>query len=107
MRVFTIILSGLILTSCSNYKEKPKVNKIDARTGAVTAPKCPDWRKPSHHTNYYNTDSSNFKCATITNFGAMIEDPEDMLYGKSRDTNQGQRSTNPIAAYRLDGVPGQ
>lgn len=104
MKGFTIIFSCLILASCSGYKESNKVNVINAKTGVITAPKCPDWTKPSHHSNYYNTDSSNFKCATITNYGAMMDDPQDMVTGKSTDLTQGQRASNPNAAYRLGGV---
>ncbi|PIR32138.1 MAG: hypothetical protein COV36_05005 [Alphaproteobacteria bacterium CG11_big_fil_rev_8_21_14_0_20_44_7] len=105
---FLILSSALVLTSvlasCANHD--PKLNIVTNESGyqQVIPPKCPNWTKTSGLGNYFNTPSTNYKCATYNNYGAMIEDPSDMIQGKQADSYNAQRTSNSVAAYRNSGT---
>ncbi len=46
---------------------------------------CPDWSAKSD-ANYLNATSPGYGCAVNSNFAAMIADPEDLLEGKTGDS---------------------
>jgi pilus assembly protein CpaD len=48
----------------------------------ATAPACPDW-SGSPATPHTNTPSSNFGCATATDFALMLDNPRDLVMGRT------------------------
>lgn len=66
----------------------------------ASVPGCPDWSKSSWH-NFGNHSMSNYGCATNTNMAAMIADPEDLVRGKTGDSQvDAALSGKAIKAYR-------
>lgn len=99
-----------LVVTCSACTDTPdRVNLItnSKNNPIIIPPNCPDWSTGSN-INYGNTKSSNYGCATITNFGEMIEDPNDMITGKSTRLTNGARSGLPVSAYErsIGGVGG-
>src|SRR5712691_11470438 len=58
-------------------------NRAIVQTGRylVTTPPCPNWSK-SPPIDFTNTLSSNYGCATATNFGRMVASPADLAEGR-------------------------
>ena len=73
---------------------------------ATIAPSCPDWRKPSA-SDYTNTQSSNFGCATALNFAQMLANPGDLLRGQRMGPADGARAAIAIKDYREGKKPGE
>jgi len=69
----------------------------------VTPPECPDWRKPSD-TDYQNTPSSNYGCATATNLGAMVANPRDLLEGRTYGGPDTDTAVTAVESYRKGSV---
>ncbi|MBI3453043.1 MAG: hypothetical protein HY057_09525 [Rhodospirillales bacterium] len=65
----------------------------------VTAPECPDWRKPGA-ADFNNRPSSNFGCASEANFGLMIADPADLVRGRDMGPADGEAAVLGIQRYR-------
>lgn len=63
------------------------------------APACPDWRKPTA-SDFTNTPSSNFGCATAVNFSQMIANPGELLRGQTMGPADGERAARAIRRYR-------
>lgn len=72
---------------------------------AAVTPSCPDWRKPTS-SDYTNTQSSNFGCATMMNFAQMLADPGDLLRGQQMGPADGARAAIAIDNYRQGKKPG-
>jgi pilus biogenesis lipoprotein CpaD len=73
--------------------------QLTAERLAVTPPACPD----QTHLNIIgpeNANSSNFGCATIANFGAMVADPHDLLGNQSFLGPDGERAAQAVQTYR-------
>jgi pilus assembly protein CpaD len=64
------------------------VTRADARV-----PGCPDWGTRSA-TNFSNSTTSNYGCASNANLAAMVADANDLVRG------QGTRGNDPLAASR-------
>jgi type IV pilus biogenesis protein CpaD/CtpE len=90
---YKILAIGLIAACAACAPENEKVSLITGTKDSPTVipPKCPDWTDPEEH--------SNFGCANITNYGQMIEDPNDMITGKSNNLTNAARSGLPVSAY--------
>jgi len=95
----------LALTACVE-PEQPVGGKINTITGGdnphVIPPQaCPDWTKTDGNggSNFYNTLSSNYSCATVSNYGAMIDKPSDMIAGRTTGLTNGARSAVSVTQY--------
>ena len=76
---------------------------VALRRYVVVLPKCPDWTdRPGE--NFENQVSSNWGCATVTNFGMMVADPGDIVFGGRVSPARGQRLAQSIERYRRDEV---
>lgn len=65
----------------------------------VTPPRCPDFSKPEGD-DYTNTPSSNFGCATMTNFGLMVANPGDLVHDAPTTAADGDFASHGIERYR-------
>jgi len=91
---------GLIGASgCTAPTEKVNLITNSKSNPVVIPPNCPDW-SIGNNFNYGNTPSSNYGCANITNYGAMVQDPNDMITGKSSDYTDSARSAVMVGRYR-------
>lgn len=70
----------------------------------VTPPDCPDFRKPMIG-DYTNLPSTNFGCATATNLGLMVANPQDLIRGQSMGPADGERASQRIRQYRSGKLP--
>lgn len=85
--------------------------RIVVSRSMASVPGCPDWSARSDM-NYKNATSSNYGCATNSNWAAMVANPEDMIRGQQ---GTGETviltSTKAIKAYRdqeptgVEGLP--
>jgi pilus assembly protein CpaD len=78
--------------------------RIVVSRSSARVPGCPDWTAKSD-ANLNNATSSNYGCATNSNFAAMIADPEHLIHG-AKGTGQTviMRSNKAIETYR-DAAP--
>ena len=65
----------------------------------VTPPTCPDWSKAATG-DPFNRVSSNFRCATETNLGLMVANPEVLIRGTDLGPADGEAITLGVGAYR-------
>lgn len=104
MKKFLIFTTVISLAACSDApSSKEKVNLITGTPNNmhVVLPNCPDWTE-SHEwdTNYFNRPvSSNFGCADMNNLGAMVEDPNDLVKGKSTSLYDAGHTANVLNGY--------
>ena len=63
-------------------------------------PGCPDWSKKVID-NTYNTNHSNFGCATQTNLGLMIVDPADLVRKRKSTPIDAPLADNAVRAVRI------
>ncbi len=97
-----ILIFAITLPLASCVTSEHKFNAVDKESNAVIAPVCPDWSKPSG-INYGNNKSSNFGCATTTNYGTMVEDKRDLVVGKSGKTD-GATAARAVNNYKNSAV---
>jgi type IV pilus biogenesis protein CpaD/CtpE len=109
MKKFILIFCATIALTACVAKPEPKVNVLTDvnREIVVQSPKCPDWTGGLDHDgsanlrNFETQNSySNYGCATVNNFGKMIDDPMDMISGKSTDFYDGQTTSNAVRTNR-------
>ena len=75
------------------------VRVIVSRMNA-NVPGCPDWTRPSLP-NFDGHSTSNYGCATNSNFAAMIADPRDLISGRGGETSvDGRVAAKAIGTYR-------
>lgn len=84
----------------------PRVATVYVGRFAVIPPQCPDWRKPSS-SDFTNTQSSNFGCATALAFGQMLADPGDLVRSEPMGPADAARAALAIERYRKGETPGQ
>ena len=66
----------------------------------ASVPGCPDWSSKSD-TNLMNATSSNYGCATNSNFAAMVANPEHLVKGaEGTGETTVMSSTKAIQSYR-------
>jgi pilus assembly protein CpaD len=70
----------------------------------VSVPGCPDFRKPIV-TDFTNTPSSNFGCATAMNLANMVADPGDLIDPGQLGDADGAREAMIINKYRVGKAP--
>lgn len=71
---------------------------IVVRRYVVTLPACPDWS--GELTTYNNVPTSNWGCATSTNLGLMVAEPEDLVRGRNPGLADGEAAARSIDLYR-------
>jgi pilus assembly protein CpaD len=69
----------------------------------VTLPPCPDWSRESG-TDFANLPHSNFGCATQSNLGLMVADPQDLVRGRTLGPADGVQQAEGIVRYRTGKV---
>ena len=62
-------------------------------------PSCPDWSKESTGDSA-NRVTSNFRCATESNLGLMVANPEVLIRGTHTGPADGEAITVGIESYR-------
>jgi pilus assembly protein CpaD len=80
-------------------------NRAIVQTGRylVTTPPCPNWSKASA-TDFTNTASSNFGCATATNFARMVASPADLAEGRPLGLADAIPAAAAVQRYQSDKV---
>jgi pilus assembly protein CpaD len=69
----------------------------------VNLPDCPNWALPPND-DHDNQPPANFGCSTTTNLGLMIDDPHDLVVGRTPGPAEGDPALNAMARYRADKV---
>src|SRR5262249_55713465 len=64
----------------------------------VDLPNCPDWSKDPN--DYTGAVASNFGCATATNLGLMVADPQDLAGGRAFGPADGTLAASTFHDYR-------
>ena len=64
---------------------------------------CPNWNKP-HGTDYTNSNSANFGCASAMNLAMMVKDPHDLEQGRSMSAADSHQAIGSVVRYRNDEV---
>jgi pilus assembly protein CpaD len=99
--------SGYAVSIGESPKGKPSpddIVRVTVGRHLVKAPACPDWSKPATGDSA-NHVSSNFGCATETNFGLMVADPGVLLHGVDEvGPADGEAATVGIRDYRKGDV---
>ncbi|MEQ5787334.1 CpaD family pilus assembly protein [Erythrobacter sp. NFXS35] len=83
---------------------QPGQARIVITRSTASVPGCPDWSATSDM-NYTNGTSSNFGCATNSNYAAMIADPQDLLEGKKGKGETVIATSNKAIASFRDAEP--
>lgn len=73
--------------------------RLDFSLLAVTPPECPDWTASATRTPG-NLPFSNLGCATVSNLGQMVADPQDLLQGRGNVRPDAERTSAVIQEYR-------
>jgi pilus assembly protein CpaD len=69
----------------------------------ATVPPCPDFSQPDPN-DHLNMTPPNFGCATVTNLGMMIDDPRDIVMGRTMGPADAEPSTGAFDRYRTGAV---
>jgi pilus assembly protein CpaD len=67
------------------------------------APACPDW-SGSPETSHENLPGSNFGCATTSNLAEMIDNPRDLVRGRSFGPFAAEPTIGAVTRYRTETV---
>ncbi len=73
--------------------------RVVVSRSTASVPNCPNWDRPSQP-EFAASGMSNFGCATNSNLAAMIADPNDLIQGRSSETNDPQMISRAIKTYR-------
>lgn len=65
----------------------------------VIPPECPDWSKRAD-ADPANEESSNLGCATATNLGLMVANPQDLVRGRAPGPADGATGARRYRSYR-------
>jgi pilus assembly protein CpaD len=76
----------------------PGTLTVVARRYEIRLPDCPDWSDPIIG-KWSNQAHSNFGCATATNLGLMVEDPHDLIEGRTLGAMDGRVAARNSRAY--------
>lgn len=71
---------------------------VAVRKVVVELPDCPNWSDVPGR-KYDNTAFSNYGCATVTNLGLMVADPQDLQTGHSTQSWDGNRAASAVQRY--------
>ena len=65
----------------------------------VTPPACPGW-SDSPATGHDNMPNSNFGCATLSNFALMVDNPRDLMTGRTLGPADAEPTIESVERYR-------
>ena len=65
----------------------------------VTPPTCPEW-SDSGATGHTNVPNGNFGCATLNNFALMVDNPRDLMTGRTLGPADAEPSIEAVERYR-------
>jgi len=85
------------------YSTRRNTIRVTVGRYIVTTPNCPDWSKPAA-SDSFNRVSSNFNCATETNLGLMVANPEALIRGTRTGPADGEAVALGIKNYRENKV---
>lgn len=95
---------GKVVRFAASNTVAPNVALMQMTFSEVVLPDCPDWRMSSAH-NFSNHESANFGCATETNLGLMVADPNDLVHGTGElPPAHSQRGDLAITQYHTGGA---
>jgi len=86
-------------TGFAEGKAKDNTIQVVVRRYLVTLPGCPDWTSDTSDT-FNNDVHSNYGCATVSNLGMMVADPEDLVRGRTLSPADGDYLRTSIVNYR-------
>lgn len=69
----------------------------------VTPPACPQW-SDSGETGHTNVPNSNFGCATLNNFALMVDNPRDLMTGRTLGPADAEPAIEAVERYRTGAV---
>lgn len=72
---------------------------LTVRRYMVTLPGCPDFTSRAGRT-FDNRPHSNWGCATATNLGLMVAEPQDIVYGRGGTPGDGEGLVLGVQRYR-------
>lgn len=105
MKAALLLSLGLSLSACMQHTYTQKLNTVEDMPDElrVTAPaNCPNFREPMEGDGQ-NHLHTNYGCATVTNYGAMLTNPRDMIKGRGSDADA-ERSRLFVNGYN-SGAP--
>lgn len=73
------------------------------RRYVVQQPVCPDWSGDPDY-DHQNFPASNFGCANVVNLGMMVDDPRDLVQGRTLGPESAEPGLEAINRYRTDTV---
>lgn len=87
----------------SSYTTRADSVRVTVGRYIVKPPTCPDWSKDPTG-DPFNQPTSNFRCATETNLGLMVANPEALIRGRTLGPADSEAVSVGIKAYRKDAV---
>lgn len=102
---FFAISASILVVGCAEPPQRVNLITNSKDNPIIIPPNCPDW-SVSSSVNYDNTPTMNYGCATVTNFGVMVEDPNDLVVGKSSNLTDSSRTAAKVRAYKSGGELG-
>jgi len=97
LSTFGVQVSSLSSDFAVKIPARDAVNLV-IRRYVVTLPGCPDWS--GERFTYNNVPTSNWGCASATNFGLMVAEPGDILHGRGEGYADGEYAATSISNYR-------
>lgn len=80
--------------------------RLIVRRATASVPGCPDWHS-NQENNMSGGVSSNFGCATNSNFAAMVANPEDLVRGQTTNSDLRTATSNrAIQSYQAKAPTG-
>ena len=80
--------------------------RLIVRRATASVPGCPDWQTKQEN-NMSGGTSSNFGCATNSNFAAMVANPEDLVRGQTTNSELRTATSNrAIQSYQAKAPTG-
>ncbi len=73
--------------------------RVVVTRSSARVPGCPDWSTHSA-TDFHNTTTSNYGCASNANLAAMVANPTDLVHGQTTTGNDPLAASRAINAYR-------
>ncbi|HUK60164.1 MAG TPA: CpaD family pilus assembly lipoprotein [Stellaceae bacterium] len=67
-------------------------------------PACPDWSDDPAGSHSNSVTSSNYGCATLSNFAQMIANPRDLTTGRQLGPEAGDPAADAVERYRTGAV---
>lgn len=83
--------------------DAPRSVTVSVSRHVLVPPKCPDWTKNAGR-DVFNTQSSNFGCATAQAHSVMVADPSHLVRGQRMGPADGEALALGIARYRAGEV---